>query len=270
MLDDLKNIYYQKADVLDSSWKKLSGNELCFKYIECLNTQSLENLDNYLSAIIYKFWSVAVKAYYSQGLKLAAPEDCYNWLIDSILYVLKHHVWTDPTHNLFNDPRAPEKAINVVFTSTKINYFVSLTRQKRKVDTQSLSLETISEEKADSYFLPVYDNYNFLELNLIKLIKKLYKSNEYFSSICLDLVLNENLIDRSNNQVLQYKKLKKRLRSLDDNYAKFFSALYDVPYDSLLRSVQYISNLSNIELDVKISRFFNELQHNKELISILH
>lgn len=264
MLDEIKNNYYEHANLLPD-WKKLSGNDLCFKYIECKNNND-KNLDNYLSAIIYKFWSLAVKAYHSQGLKLATPEDCYSWLIDSIQYVLEHHVWTDPNHKLYNDPKAPEKAINVVFNSTKINFFVSLTRQKRKIDATSLSLDDLSEEKSEAYFLPVFDKYNLLENKLTDMVTSLYNSYEYFDSVCLDIIINEGLVEGGDDR---YKKLRQRLKALDDNYAMLFSTLYGIDIKDVQKSISYIRSLSTDEMQTKIIRLIFKLRHDKEILSIV-
>lgn len=264
MLDDIKQIYYNNANLIDG-WKKLSGNELCFKYVESLNSND-KNLENYLSAIICKFWSIAVKAYHSQGIKLAEPEDCYNWLIDSIQYVLEKHVWTDPQHQLYNDPKAPEKAINVVFNSTKINFFVALTRQKRKIDAQSISLDSISEDTSDSYFLPVFDNYNLFENELTDLVISYYNNRNYFDSICLDLIINEEVFN--NNDSYKYKKLIGRLKSLDDNYSKLFSSIYNLDINDVSKSVHYIASLSTEDLRLKIDRLISKLKHSREIKEI--
>lgn len=268
MLDEIKQSYYEHANII-KDWKKFDGNQLCYKYIELKNNND-PYLDNYLSAIVYRFWNVAVKAYYAQGIKLASPEEFYNWLIDSIQYVLEHHVWTDPNHKLFNDLKAPEKAINVVFNSTKINYFVAQTRQKRKIDATSISLDSISEDVSDAYFLPVMDNYNFIENDFNQLIIRLYKNYNYFGSICLDLLINEDLVDNSDDVSLKYKKLRWRLKQLDKNYAKLFSALYGFKYDDVFKSVSYISSLDTSELDIRINKLIKELKHNNLIKDLLN
>ena len=267
MLDEIKESYYNNADIL-KDWKKMSGNDLCIKYVE-LKENNDPLSENYLSAIIYKFWNVATKFYYSQGIKLATPEDCYNWLIDSIQYVLEHHVWTDQNHKLYKDPKAPEKAINVVFNSTKINFFVANTRQKRKIDATSISLDGISEETSDAYFLPVYDNYDLNSEEFKKIIVSYYNNYEYFSSICLDLIINEDVVDKSEDINVKYKKLKWRLKTLDDNYAELFSSTYGLDYGDVKRTIEYISNLDYSSIEIKLNRLINTLKHSNNLLDIL-
>ena len=264
MLDEIKKSYYENANAVDG-WRKMSGNDLCFKYLDCDKSLS----DNYLSAIIYKFWPVATKGYYSQGLKLASQEECYNWLIDSIQYVLEHHVWTDPNHQLYNDKKAPEKAINVVFTSTKINYFVALTRQKRSINSNSISLDAISKEASDSYFLPVYDDYNLFETELTDYVKECYNQYKYFEAVFLDLVLNEDLITKSDDFEVRYKKLRSRLKCLDDNYAKLFSALYGLDYEDVKKTIKYISSLGTSTVYIKIEKCMYELKRDKKILNII-
>lgn len=275
MLDEIKEAYYNNADIL-KDWKKMSGNDLCFLYLK-YKEENNPLLDNCLSAIIYKFWSIAVKAYHSQGIKIAYPEDCYNWLVDSIMYVLENHVWTDPDHSLYNDKKAPEKAINVVFTSTKINYFVAQTRQKRKIDATSISLDGISEEASDAYFIPVTDDYKLIETELVV---SFYNKQKYFDSICLDLILNEGLLVDSDDEYtedldnmkdcdVKYRKLKKRLKSLDDDYSELFSTTYGLNYDDVKKSVDYVKNLKSSDLNMRLDRFVNELKHNEKFIGVL-
>lgn len=265
MLDEMKNSFYENANAI-SGWKKMSGNDLCFKYVESKEKND-PLTDNYLSAIIYKFWSVATKGYYSQGIKLASQEECYNWLIDSIQYVLEHHVWDDENHPLYKDKKAPEKAINVVFNSTKINYFVAQTRQKRKIDATSLSLDGISEQVSDSYFLPVYDNYDESSNIVGKIVSDLYKHYEYFNAVCLDLILNEDVVDGTfavdNPNEIKYNKLKTRIKNLDDKYCEIFSSLYGADLDDIKQTVEYLKKLDSSTLEVKINRLVSELRHDK-------
>lgn len=271
MLDDVKKSYGENADAI-KDWKKKSGNELCFLY-EKYKDENNPLLNNCLSAIIYKFWSVATKGFYSQGIKIASEEECYNWLIDSIQYVLDHRVWDDENHPLYKDKKAPEKAINVVFNSTKINYFVAQTRQKRKVDSTSLSLEAIAENASDSYFLPVYDTYNESENIVNKIVSDLYKHYEYFNAICLDLIINEDVlsgefsVDKPGQ--VKYNKLRTRIKNLDDKYCEIFSSLYGADLEDIKKTVQYLKNLDSSSFEIKINRLILELRHDENFKRML-
>ena len=267
MLDEIKTSYYELANLIPD-WKKLSGNDLCFEYMK---HKEDKNAEYYLSAIIYKFWHIAVKTYHNQGLKIASPEDCYTWLVDSVTYVLEHHVWTDENHSLYNDPKAPEKAINVVYTSTKINFFVASTRQKRKVDTHSVSLDGISEDVSDAFFLPSFDKYSFDEEYLTEIIKSLYNEHKYFDAICLDIILGEDVLSEEEfeDDKQRYKILKLRLKNLDEEYSKFFSALYGIPYSDVKKSIEYITGLDVETIQMKIIRCIAELKHNKQVLRLV-
>lgn len=265
MLEEIKQGYYENAKLIDN-FDNMDVNDLCFFYTK---NRGSPNLDNYLSGIIYRSWGLMTNAYYKQGLKLASEDDCYNWLIDSILYVLEHCVWEDESHPLYKDEKAPEKAINVVFESRKINYFVSLTRQKRKLNTTAISLEAISENASDDYYIPTYDTYEETD-DCVELIKKLYSNYRYFDAICIDIIINEDLVDNSTFDMLKYlKRLKLRLKSLGEDYAKFFSAYYGFDFKNVEKSVSYVSSLSTEESDLKLNVLLNMLKHDKEVKKIV-
>ena len=68
-------------------------------------------------------------------------------------------MWTDPNNALYGDPNAPEKSINVCIVSTRANFYVAQNRNKRKVALESVSLDKLTDELSDAYFLP-YHQYN--------------------------------------------------------------------------------------------------------------
>ena len=108
MLEEYKKIYEENANLI-SDWKNLSCLELANNY---LNESNSLRKESYLSAIICNRWHLIGREYSRQCYKFADPEDIYEWLVTAIMYVLEHHVWTNPESNLYEDPEAVEKAKN--------------------------------------------------------------------------------------------------------------------------------------------------------------
>jgi hypothetical protein len=97
--------------IKDEDWRSVDRNYLCFKCCEYENKD--DTLFNaYLSAIIVRYWHL-IKSNLFRGKGAYSCQDCYNWLIDSILGTLKTKSWLNPDSSLFNDPLAPDKSINV-------------------------------------------------------------------------------------------------------------------------------------------------------------
>ena len=141
MLEEYRQLYLESANLIPD-WKSIRRSDLAFKYLEEKEKKTgLE--DSYLSALILKFWNVAESNYYRQNIRFANQETCYEWLVDSIFYVLSKHVWTDPNSNLYQDKDAPEKAINVAIVSAKQNFHIARKTAKRSVNYLADSLERL-------------------------------------------------------------------------------------------------------------------------------
>ena len=60
----------------------------------------------YFSCIVLKFWGMIGRMYISCKSINIPIETCYDWLIDSIMYVLEKRVWKDPSNKYYNHPTA--------------------------------------------------------------------------------------------------------------------------------------------------------------------
>ena len=63
--------------------------------------------------------------------------------------------------------------------------------------------------------------------------------------------------------------MKWRLKTLDDNYAKLFSSTYELDYNDVKRTIEYISNLDYSSIEIKLNRLINTLKHSNNLLDIL-
>lgn len=266
MISEYKESCKQTAQIIPN-WKDIDKNELCRLYIK----ETDEYLSNgYLAAILYDFWNVTESNYYKQKYKIATEGDCIDWTVTGILYALKHHVWDDPNNSLYQDPKGPEKAINVCIYSTKVNFYQKIKHHKEKAQYEALSLEQLLEDSSDGYYTPVVDEDCTVENYFVSLIKESFNNKEYFKAFILDAVLNNDVFENDNGYVVYNdKKLRKILKNMDIKYCERFSNQYCISLEDVLQSIQYIINISSDKLKEKTDTIFSQLKHDNNLISYL-
>ena len=271
MIREYKESCAQSAQFIEN-WKAIDRNELCRLYVK--NKDNSVLADSYLSAILYKFWNVTEHNYFTQKYKIATEADCIDWTVEGVLYALDHHVWDDPNNSLFEDPKGPEKAINVSIYSTKLNFYQRIKHQKEKISYESISLEQLMENASDSYYTPVYDKDTFTDSYISNLIKESFDKKDYMKAFVLDGIVNTNVFetvveDNRAYTVFDDKKLRKHLRKLDSNYCKVFSSRYNIDFEDVLDSTRYITSLDYSRLFIKVNNLFKTLRRDKALISYL-
>ena len=267
MLDEYKQIYEIQANLIPN-WKKLSKLELCNKYVEAVNNND-DLKDAYLGAVICSFWHIIPRIYYAQQIKFASEEDVYDWFIDGLLCALTEHVWLNPDNSLYKNPDGPEKAICVCIYSAKLNFFKALDCQKRKISKNSLSLDELSENSADSYYLPYYDDEYYKGSYVYNLVIEFFKRRDYFTAFLLDAIINVDVFSKlasTNSYELSDRKLIKHLRTLYNTaYCKLFSSIYDLPEEEVKQGASYIINLTSNRMHENITSVLFLLSKDKLL-----
>lgn len=267
MLTEYKNLYKENARRYPG-WNTATRSELCYDYVKLVKEGKDGQAQDCLSAILYRFWNLASHAYYAQEKVIATENDCYNWLVESVMFCLKSKSWEDPDSTIYKDPNGPEKAINVCFTNEKINFFVGAKRQKRVANYDSFSLEALQEDASDSYYMPVYDEDVVSSSFFYKMIKDYYNKKDYLPAFILDSVLELDFFDRSvenNMPCYQFsrRKLKHHLREMDETYCKYFAQRYNLNSDDVLKASKYVTNLSYDRMTRGVNNFFKSLERNK-------
>ena len=250
MIREYKENCAQSAQFIPG-WKDIDRSELCRLYVANKDDEVLSN--SYLSAILYKFWNITEHNYYTQKYKVATEADCIDWTVEGITYALDRHVWDDPDNSLYQDPKGPEKAINVAIYSTKVNFYQRIKHQKEKISYESISLEQLMENSSDSYYLPTYDKDTFADSYISKLIRDSFKDKDYMKAFVLDGIINTNVFQTviENDKtytVFDDKKLRKHLRKLDPNYCKIFSSRYGIKFEDVLKYTETLKNIKPISL----------------------
>lgn len=262
MLEDYKESFRQQAGLV-KGWENLSKNDLCYGYIEHENDLELQNA--YFSALVYKYWPLIPKYYYMCS-NVATMEDCYDWLIDSITYALKHRRWEDPDSSIYNDPNGPDKVINRYMKCARLTFYQFINRKKRKDNFGMLSLDEL---------INIADNNDDLEdtsfaseearLDLNNYIKELFTNKkDYFLGFMLDLIISGDVFDYEESKpVFNIKKLAKQLRYINEDYCNMFASQYNLlPEDVIKAYNTYCKKLSSHLIYSKIEYNLLKLKHN--------
>lgn len=268
----MKKIYEESASIIPG-WRYKNRSDLCRSYLRVKDTDK-QLAESYLSAIICHFWNLIGHNYHSQQGKLATPQDCYEWLVDSITYALDKHVWTNPNSNLYADPDGPEKTINVCVVSSRANYYVAQNRDKRKIAMESLSLDKLCEDNSDAYFLPYFDSPDYTTHVFQKRLQNYFENKQYFKAWCFHAMTVCNFVEQQEvegkvHTYYNYNALKRFLRQLKEDDIVFFSSYYKLDINKVRKSVEYISKLNYDQMDSQIKSFLLELRRDKELIKFL-
>ena len=268
MLEEYRLQCKEKANAIQG-WEALSKNELCNKYIE---TEDAALKDAYLAAILYRYWKLIPKFYY-QSANVCTPEDCYDWLVESVLCALNCKRWTESDSSIYKDPNGPDKVINRAMKCARLNFYQFINRKKRKDNFGLLSLDELKEN--------LHDNSNDIEdpetgvndetiLSVKEYIKDVFNGKEYFLAFMLDCIVTENIFDRESDVTrLNQKSLTKLLRELDTIYAKQFANRYDFEVSRVLHALAYCQGLTSTKIQSKIEYNLLKLKHDRKLLEVL-
>lgn len=265
MLDEYRSLYKTAADSIPE-WGQMTRSELCFAYAASNDDYERQC---YIGAIMCKFWSMMTKSYYKQQVRIANEGDCYNWLVTAVLYVLEYKPWEDAKSSLYNDPLAPEKAINTCFKNEMLNFFVAANRHKRKLSYSSYSLDSVVEdsagnehlmEVADEETTPIDEIDSKLSWSLV--VQRYFKAKDYFSAFTIDafLRLNFNLTKSGIEDSAIRKQLSKHLSEISDAYCENFAKTYALDVNAVLRSRKYVCDLSMNKLTRDLHRLKSDME----------
>ena len=266
MLEEYKTLYQQEADKI-AEWKKINKNQLCNLFI---NETNKEKKNSYFSAIVCNYWYMIAK-YYNMSKNIAQIEDVYGWLIDTIMYVLDNHVWTNPNSSLYKDPNGPDKAINRNISCRRYTAYQTFNRQKRKPSYLNVSWDDIADRCEIDTLMEDFDSPINIDIN--NLIRNCFLKQQYMTAFIIDNIAYGNTfktvtesvksaeLEKKENKksdreairmakcdekgkdytpvyaytisynVFSPKKLVSRLKNLSEDDASFFASRYGLPED---------------------------------------
>ena len=273
MLNDYLKNYISLADdtLKEEDWRHMDKNELCLKCCgeKCLSGES-DKYHGYLSALMVRYWHL-IKSNYKQGKGAYSEDECYNWLVDSILGTIKSESWLNPKSSLYNDPLAPDKSINVRMKSHRQGFYQWSNCKKRSGDfTINNSYEHLYDIAGDSAFPRVDGSYHD-ETSLMdasNYIVREFKNKNYVSSFILHSILHENVFDlvKDDNGTPHFEFSKKRLYSsiwnIDEDYKREFTNTYKISKDDVDVAADICGNLTRVRLYTLIDKSMEKLSKN--------
>ena len=262
------------GDIVD--WRKEDKNTLCYK---CCEYEGKDDklFNGYLSALLVRYWQL-IGCNYKMGKGVYGLEDCYNWLIDSVLGTIKAKSWLNPESSLYNDPIAPDKSINVRMKSHRQGFYQWSNKQKRAGeftlrDSYEMLFDTIGESAfpIDEYKI----NEDYIEyIDIKNCVKSEFEDKNYVSSFMLHSIINYDVFDLVKEQDgvkrIQFnkKKLYSTLRGMDDKFGNTFSDMYEIDKSDVNVAIDSCSELSRIRLhnliDKSIEKFSKKFDYLKK------
>lgn len=251
ILEQNKKIYEQTASQL-VGWRDIDKSELL---IRAGNAEGVDR-DKYFAAVILKYWNKLEKYYYKCKL-VATPEDVHTWLINAILYALDHKAWEDPESNIHNDPNGPDKVVNRAMESIRLTFYQQLNRHKRKVNSATLSLDTLIEDYDDVFNPASPETIESSMWNYI--VVDYFNKKDYFVAFMIDIILYDDVV----KDKLDEKRLNLYLRNIDDKYCVEFAHRYNYNVNDVIKASSYVTKLSNTIIRKKIE--YTLLKLGKEI-----
>lgn len=220
--------YRHNADLIPN-WKKTNKNQLLKLAYEHYNN---EDFENYFSACMCKYWGY-ISFYSGRSKGLLSAYDCYDLLVDTLLYTIKKHKWTDETSSVYGQENAPNKIVNQVMSSQSLNKFKSMSTDKRQLNFffNCLTLDKMYEDYGETIELGVTDlkeEEHFTSKIVNEVISWFLKKNKLSQAICVDVLCFKDTYSKNadGEYILSKKKLVNQLHNLDLDYQHNFLHKY--------------------------------------------
>ena len=249
MLDENKQIYEEVARTYLPNWKNMNKNDLIREASDMPNGPEK---DAYVSAIILKYWN-KINKFYSKCKLVASPEDVHMWLTIAIMYAMDNKPWEDPSSSIFEDKNGPDKVVNRVMECRRITFYQQLNRYNRKINSNILSLDSLTEDFKDSV-LPVYNESYMIEVS--EMVSRKFNEEEYVMAFVIDAILCENLKNREED----FKKFVTHFRKMDNEFCEGFASRYCLDEEAVKHAVWCVTRMNNVELRKKVEYNLIRLQ----------
>ncbi len=142
MLEDVRESYELKASSIHS-WRTISKEDLANLYFAYENDKTLKEI--YFSCIVLKFWGMIGRMYISCKNMNVPIETCYDWLIDSLMYVLEKRVWKNPENKYYNHPSAFNMMVTKRLITIKQQYVRLMNTQSHSEELKLLYIEDLKD-----------------------------------------------------------------------------------------------------------------------------
>lgn len=258
----------QAASIIPN-WQTANKNDLANAYIENENNELLRNA--YFAALMLRYWGNIGHYYTSSKMSGFTIEDCYSWLVESIMYVLRKRKWKDPNSPLSKDPNAPDKLMNRVIRTQRLHYYYIANCQKRRLNYNTVSYdnENIAQQDHNHILASYSPTISSSDISTISYF--LYKDNKWFESFILNLLYVED-----------FTKVDKKTQVWSVNMASLTRCISKLNYEDFKGIMSYSSNEEDLtnkynqlkELKPKalrslVSKTLDVLRKNDDLKALL-
>ena len=270
MLEDIYHNYEEQANkIID--WRKTDRNSLIN---DCIKHEADELYTNYFSAIVCRYWHNIFQLY-NKSHGSVTIEECYGWLIDAILYALKHRSWMNPSKAVYNDPNGPDKVFNRCIKSSRLIFYQAANSDNRRINFTTLSTDQLFEEYADAPFPAIADkNIALAEDSARLVIEDSFKKKDYFTALMVNCIVYGDVFDTLKNSdgsihlSFNKKKLLRSMRRLNSKtFVNNFSNNFSVDKKEVEVAVSSCTDLPQWKLLSSVNRNLNLLRKNKILQS---
>lgn len=272
MLEEYKELCLKAAN-LAPGWQELSKNDLCREYVKNKGNETLQNA--YISAILYRYWNLISKYYY-QSANCATPEECYEWLVDSVSCCVNLAAWENPDSSIYNDPNGPDKVINRCMKCARLTYYQFINRKKRRDDFGTLSVDELKELYGNGAPEPEDPEQEYdVSLFIIKdyIIEEFRKKN-YFVSFLIYFILYANVFDvikleDSRSSEFNLRKMCRIMSTIEEDMLVSFSEDLKLPLSDVTKAAEYVRSVPSGNMKKKIQQTLENLKHSSLVRAIL-
>ena len=218
------------------------------------------------------YMSALIKTYKEIDKQFATEEDIYEWMCDALMYTLKNHKWDDSPEKYKEN--APASIFSTVFKCTRITAYQSSNRHKRKINPTTSSIEKIYDdynvepfyrEDSDDLINNVLSNYH-----IFTVVKHFFNKHKFLHAFVIDNIVNGDVFGKVESGIyLNTQKLRQSLNKMDEQYAKTFSEIYDIPLKEVTDATKTIVGMSNKKLNNDILLTLKELSVDNKIRDML-
>lgn len=273
MLDEYKEMCRLSADMIPD-WKNQSKNDLCRAYVTHKNNAALQNA--YFSAVLYRYWHLIAKYYYMSA-NCATPEDCYEWLVDSVACCLNLASWENPESSIYKDPNGPDKVINRCMKCARLTFYQFINRKKRRDNFGLLSIDELKELFGNGVHEPTdySQELNASEFIINNYVIERFHKKDYFQSFLISCVLSSNVFDVTKDDSsttffeVNLRKLVKMMNTLDEDFLYLFSKTYQLDYADVKKAYQYVKAIPVGAMRKKVTQTLEDLKHSSLITQLV-
>ena len=273
MLEQEYKTFYNCASTIPD-WKTANKNDLANAYVDNEDNERLR--DAYFSALMLRYWGNIGKYYTSSKASGFTIEDCYNWLIEALMYSLKQRKWRDPNSSMYKDKNGPDKIINrCIFSRRQYYYYLSNT-SNRKANFCTLSVDNDENIDQDHNTHLIDNSYQTdkLSLDISTISYSLYKENNRLESFLLSyLSLNDfSVYSKAKDEwKLNKNSLVASIKNISyDDFKYFVNRISeDISEDRIKENYRELKEIKENKVSTLITKALNNLKENKDLKDLL-